>query len=802
MQKIAIEGETGDIEVQEPANSGSATFEKGSAGPPKRGKLKRGVKPVTIRVYPDIIAQKDHVSITLTTDNLKFDNETFEVSTDAIVDANGNEVVPADQVPIHVTGDYEFEGKGLIVHWNDLEGRLEYLEVTHGDYLTIVHPSGTTLGGADSKKPQGDAGGPSTQPAPPPPGDGAPVASPAVASPAVANPAVASAAMTAAPTAAPAPIPASATIAPAGHKPEAAKPAKHGPPPYLADFERNVRITQGIRGSDEKQMGTAAHMTVDFMLKPSTQPSSPGSTSSPRAGSPKPLSGQAGSPSSPQAATAPAARSNSIAASPGATNAEAAANPAAVPAPVSAAGDSGSPIEVGGSGPTTVAVASTQPSTQPADSTEPVNVYWVGKLVVQPNLQPSPVVLLPGQSIVHLFGDAVPVHVTRDANDVVCARLDYLSPEGDVALYNGPAFPQVVVRQLAASDPGPGLEADPQDAPPDDAVITSERIDYSAVDRVAVLHGKSQAQVQLKADPSDPAGPSRPGVLDLRWQRLARIYFVNHPTSAAKTAPGKSPRQQLAVDHAHFEGDVDVRHPQLALKSQVLDTTFASVLAPVPGKAAVLLPSPQPPASDAAQPNNPLALAATPSTRPAAAPRQQTILRRLVATDAVTCQMIDEGGKKQNVECHQLMMDTALSPIGKLYPKKIDFFGDAQADAHAFDPTQDIHAGQIAMTFVPAASVPPASTTKPAVVVARATTGPSTPPRTGPSTLPGPSTQPTTRPVELETMTATDRVRIKTTEGAFASAERLYVQIIDGQPHARLTGAPAQRRARPSRWRR
>jgi len=773
-QKIAIEGETGDIVVQQPADSGSATFEKGSAGPPKRGKIKRGVNPVTIRLYPDIIAQPDHVSITLTTDNLKFDNETFEVSTDAIVDQNGKEIVPADQVPVHVTGDYEFEGKGLIVHWNDLEGRLEYLEVTHGEYLTIVHPSGTTLGGSDAKRPAGEPASPATQPAPPLPGDGA---------------ILANAALTASPPAAAAPAP-GATANRAGHKPDPAKPGKHGPPPpYLANFERDVRITQGVRGNDERQMATADHMTVDFMLKPSTQPT-----------------------------TVPAAppTPNTIATTPEATNLETAANQPAFANPVPAAGDSRSPAEVTVNAPTTgpVAAASTQPSTQPSDSSEPVNVYWVGKLVVEPNPKLSLGALQPGQSVVHLTGDAIPVHVTRDANDVVCARLDYYSPEGNVSLHNSPLFPQVVVRQLAGGDAVLGPQADPESAPPDDAVITSEHIDYSAIDHVAVLHGKSEAQVQLKPDASDPAGPSKPGMLDLRWQRLARIYFLNHPT-AGKTPTGKSPQQQLAVDHAHFEGDVDVRHPQLALKSQLLDATFGSVLAPVPGSGVVLLPSPRPaseadagstgstsspragstsspqasspPAGStsspqASQTHGGSALAAAPSTQPAA-PREQTILRHLVATDAVTCEMTDEAGKKQNVECHQLTMDTSLSPIGKLYPKKIDFFGDAQADAHAFDPTQDIHAGQIGLTFVPAASVV-TPTTKPVVAMAKATTSPSTALGTGPST------QPTTRPVELETMTAIDRVRIKTTEGAFASAERLYVQMIEGQAHARLTGKP------------
>jgi lipopolysaccharide export system protein LptA len=748
-QKIAIEAETGDIEVEQPADSGSATFEKGSAGPPKRGRLKRGVNPVTIRLYPDVSAtgaQKDHVSITLTTDNLYFNNETFEIKTDAIIDQNGNEVVPADQVPIHVTGDYEFDGKGLIVHWNDLEGRLEYLEVTHGDHLTIVHPSGTTFGGS-SKKPS--TAGPGTQPAIP--GDGSTVAN---------------AGMTLTPPAPPAPQPAppvaqlaSATAPPVGRGASGSKPDKHGPPPtYRADFEREVRITQGERGDEEKQMATADNMKVDFLLnqaKPSAQPASTGPGT---------------------AAAAPALPAT--AGTPAATTSESAANQPAYAAGGPALPDSQGPGQSGSAQPTTDPIAATQPATQPSEATEPVNVYWVGKLVVEPNGDLSPGVLQPGQSIVHLLGDAAPVHVTRDANDVICSRLDYFSPEGNVALYNSPAVPQVVVRQLAGGDGVLGAQADPESTPPDDAVITSQAINYSAVDHVAVLHGISEAQVQLKADPSDPAGPSKPGMLDLRWQRLAKIYFLNHAPAAATASQGNSPRQQMQVDHAHFEGDVDLRHPQLALKSQSLDTTFASVPAPT------TRPTRDPnsiPAKDGT------AVASAPATQPAL--REQTILRHLVATDAVTCQMTDEGGKKQNVECHQLTMDTALSPVGKLYPRKIDFFGDALADAHAFDQTQDIHAGQIGLTFVPNVAAAGVPTTSPAVEVAHA--GPSAELRAGPST------QPTTRPVELETMTAIDRVRVKTTEGASASAERLFVQMIEGQPHARLTGKPGAEAGSP-----
>ena len=224
-------------------------------------------------------------------------------------------------------------------------------------------------------------------------------------------------------------------------------------------------------------------------------------------------------------------------------------------------------------------------------------------------------------------------------------------------------------------------------------------------------------------------------MMQIKWQRLAQIYL--RPGETAATASDES---RLAVDHAHFEGDVDVRHPQLTLQSQTLDAEFDS-----PAVAPAL---------------------AVPATQPAHGSRQST-LRHLIADDAVKCRMIDEAGRKQNVECRHMTMDMGKSEGGKLYPQVVNFAGDPLAPAHAFDATQDIRAGRIRVAMIP--------TTHP--------TSPTTSPSEGPTTRP-------VRLAEVDTVNADEHVRITTADGASADAEHLSVKMVDGSPHARLTGEP------------
>ena len=161
VQRVCITGKSGDIEVQQTPGGGSSMSGKGVSGPPKRGWL----KDVMIQLFPDELGpSRGKPSLTLVTDNINFDNERFVVRHGRTRGTDGS-VIPADQVPIHVTGDYDFEGRGLTLIWNDLEGRLDDLHIAHGEYLTINHPGSggsSLMGGGDRSHKVPDA--PTTAP--------------------------------------------------------------------------------------------------------------------------------------------------------------------------------------------------------------------------------------------------------------------------------------------------------------------------------------------------------------------------------------------------------------------------------------------------------------------------------------------------------------------------------------------------------------------------------------------------------------------------------------------------------------
>ncbi|HEX4125874.1 MAG TPA: hypothetical protein VHY37_14200, partial [Tepidisphaeraceae bacterium] len=244
-QRLMIVGETGQIDDFHAPAMTAMTSTKQPVGMPDRGTLQH----VHIYLYPtwDNNAQP---TIILTTENLAFDNATFRIATAGYTDEQGNSIA-ADQVPVHVTGDYLFDGRGLTVQWNDRDNRLELLEVEHGEQLTILHPK-DVFGSAST------SGGDGKTPAP----SGGRVEG-ASAIPGIFGRMLASTDRAATAMALPAARP--------------AKSAKPPQPPYLARFFENLVITQGL---ETKVTGDT--MDVGFVLKQSngnatTRPSKPAS---------------------------------------------------------------------------------------------------------------------------------------------------------------------------------------------------------------------------------------------------------------------------------------------------------------------------------------------------------------------------------------------------------------------------------------------------------------------------------------------------------------------------------------------
>src|SRR5262249_46317709 len=66
---------------------------------------------------------------------------TFRIYSDGFTGPDGKYVEP-DQVPVIVRGvDYDFDGRGLTIRWNERDQHLQLLEVAHGEKLVVKNPS-------------------------------------------------------------------------------------------------------------------------------------------------------------------------------------------------------------------------------------------------------------------------------------------------------------------------------------------------------------------------------------------------------------------------------------------------------------------------------------------------------------------------------------------------------------------------------------------------------------------------------------------------------------------------------------
>ena len=102
---------------------------------PSRGKLHN----VVISLFEPTDA--DEPNLVARMNNAAFDNDTFRIATEPYADGNGN-TVEADQVPVVVRGkDYDFDGRGLVIRWNERDRKLQLLEIAHGQSLTVKNPS-------------------------------------------------------------------------------------------------------------------------------------------------------------------------------------------------------------------------------------------------------------------------------------------------------------------------------------------------------------------------------------------------------------------------------------------------------------------------------------------------------------------------------------------------------------------------------------------------------------------------------------------------------------------------------------
>jgi lipopolysaccharide export system protein LptA len=168
-QMIRLTGTRGRVVV--PSSGSRGTDLRGPMTPPSRGEL----YDVTISLFH--MDNRTRPMLVCTVNNVSFDNDTFRIATEAFTQPDGT-VVPADQVPVQVRGDdYNFDGRGLTIRWDDKDRRLQLLQIAHGESLEILSQSmlkGLAPTSAPSAKPAAELATPSPQsPARSAPGRGA-----------------------------------------------------------------------------------------------------------------------------------------------------------------------------------------------------------------------------------------------------------------------------------------------------------------------------------------------------------------------------------------------------------------------------------------------------------------------------------------------------------------------------------------------------------------------------------------------------------------------------------------------------
>lgn len=131
---IRITGKTGLVIIPGQGPRIRSDFSSTPTQPPSRGSM----RDVTVTYFPSRAdLEQNHPQLTLTLNNAYFDNETFEIATEDYTDEQGRTILARD-VPVVVRGDaLDFDGRGLLIRWDDRSNRLRSLTVFHGEQLVL-----------------------------------------------------------------------------------------------------------------------------------------------------------------------------------------------------------------------------------------------------------------------------------------------------------------------------------------------------------------------------------------------------------------------------------------------------------------------------------------------------------------------------------------------------------------------------------------------------------------------------------------------------------------------------------------
>lgn len=132
---LRVDGDRGNVVVEQGAPGTGKSVMANQPDAPTRGNM----KDVTIR----LLASESSVTpiLTVTMDNATFDTQINRIYTNAAT-IDGKEIAP-DQIPVHMRGaDYDFDGRGMQIRWDQQHKKLQLLQIDHGEQLTIKHPGG------------------------------------------------------------------------------------------------------------------------------------------------------------------------------------------------------------------------------------------------------------------------------------------------------------------------------------------------------------------------------------------------------------------------------------------------------------------------------------------------------------------------------------------------------------------------------------------------------------------------------------------------------------------------------------
>lgn len=527
---MAMSAKTGDMVMPEQARKNDRLNDI-TAQPPSHGVLNE----VTIQLYDDVptMERGGEPSLTCTMPILAFDNDTLSLATIA-TRLNGQDVLP-DRVPVTVRGrDYDFDGTGLKLRYNQRDQHLEYLEIAHGQRLLIKHPknvsSSPTIGGISPTAML------------PVMLDGAPIeladADPAAgqqmsaeereehrkkrlaatqtAEERAAERAAQRAADRAAQRAAERAAQRAATRASVATQ-KASKPPREVVA-YHATFSEAVRLKEG-----NAPIGDADKMVVTFTFEPghaSTQPADDEDaddtdtpTTAPAAAEPKPA--------------APAAQ---VTPGPRPMTTEPSEKTAAAPAH-RAAKRSSPATAVAANKPAATATA----SAPAVDEDQPIEVTWTGPLVVVPLKLADSGLKNAGDHIVEFTGR--PVHLNRQGSSIESPYV-WAGVEGDrFAAKGNDQFPVITLK--------------------DEQGLTLKTHNIDSDNDVITVHGDSVATNVIAATGSQPAS-----TMTTKWTDTATLHLIT-------TKVG-----DRAIDHAKLVGNVDVQHPQLHVTGDSLELGF------------------------------------------------------------------------------------------------------------------------------------------------------------------------------------------------------------------------------------